>query len=188
MLVVIALIAILAGLLMPVVQSARRRALEAECKNNLHQINLAVVSFQQTMKRLTGPGTPGLVGGWTIDVLPFIEQQNLADQITTGTSIAAAPGFLLGQPTVYHCPIRRIMDEPSAGVMENAHYVFVPLGKRKGFRIFDAPVAFKSPWASGPEMANDVIITQTGPHQGGFYYARGFQQGIAFMLNGQDVP
>jgi prepilin-type N-terminal cleavage/methylation domain-containing protein len=62
-LVVIAIVGILLALFLPAVQTARRRALEVECKNNLHQINLAIAEFATAYKCLPGPGSPGLVGG-----------------------------------------------------------------------------------------------------------------------------
>ena len=47
LLVVIAIIAILAAILMPVLQSARQRAWEAECINNKKQIQMAYFLFSQ---------------------------------------------------------------------------------------------------------------------------------------------
>src|SRR5262249_42854673 len=141
----------------------------------------------ETHKRLPGPGSDSLVGGWTIDVLPFLDQKNLWDRITPGSSILTAPDFLLRQPRILCCPIRRASDEPTATMMDQSDYVFVPHDKRQSYNVFDAPLEVKVPWASGPEMAYDDVIRQTGPHNRGFFYASGFQNGVSFIVNGQHV-
>jgi type II secretory pathway pseudopilin PulG len=186
-LVVFAIIGLMVGLLLPAVQSARTKALEAECKNNLHQVNLAVADFAETNKRLPGPGSPGLVGGWTIDVLPLLEQNNLRDRVTPGGPIASAPDDLLRQPRIFRCPGRSGSAVTAAGTMDDAHYVLVPHDRRRSYHLFDAPLELKAPWASGPEMAYDDVIRQTGPHHRGFFYASGYQNGVGFMLDGRGV-
>src|SRR4051812_3915659 len=104
--VVIAIIGTMLSLLLPAVLSARQRALELQCKNNLHQINLALADYAETFKRLPGPGASGRVGGWTIDVLPFLDQRNLWERITPGIPISSAPDFLWSQPRIFRCPVQ----------------------------------------------------------------------------------
>jgi len=184
-LVVIALIGVLTALLFPAVQAARRRALEVQCQNNLRQLNLAVADYYEANKRLPGPGTSGKVDGWTIDVLPFIEQQNLYSRITPGIPIAAAPDILLRQPRVFRCPTRTAGDELPPGTMEPSSYVLIPGRRRKVYGVSDAPLAASVPWASGPEMRRDDVVRQTGPHRDGYFYANGFQNAVSFVAGGQ---
>ena len=187
-LVVIAIVAVLIGMLLPAVGAARRRAMETVCKNNLRQINLAVAQLVETRKRLPAPGNSGVVGGWTIEVLPFLDQKNLRDRVTPGGPISAAPDFLLRQPRILTCPIRAAADPPDATAMDHAHYILVPVTGRQSYNVFDAPLDVQVPWASGPEMAYADVVRQIGPHNRGFFFASGFQDGVNFMPNSQEGP
>ena len=187
-LLVIGIIAVLLGLLLPAFSAARQRAIEMVCKNNLKQINLAVAQLVETQKRLPAPGSSGVVGGWTIDVLPYLDQKNLWDRITPGRPISAAPDFLLRQPRILTCPVRAAADPPGAAAMDHAHYVLVPVAGRRSYNVFDAPLDVNVPWASGPEMAYAEVVRQIGPHNRGFFFASGFQDGVNFMPNRQENP
>src|SRR5262249_1759031 len=129
-----------------------------------------------------------LVGGWSVDVLPFLDLKNLRERITPGSPILSAPGFLLTRPRNMSCPVRGATGEPTPNThIEISHYVLVPSDKRKTYSVFEAPIEFNAPWASGPEMSYNDVIRQTGPHQRGFFYASGFQHGVGFILDGQSI-
>ncbi len=90
LLVVITIIGILISLLLPAVQSAREAARRLQCANNLKQLALGVLNHESAHGfissggwgwRWTGDPDRGFgreqPGGWTYDVLPFIEQESL---------------------------------------------------------------------------------------------------------------
>lgn len=185
-LVVIAILGTLLGLFFPAVQRARRRALDLECMNNLRQLDIAIADYCESNKPLPAPGANGLVGGWTIEILPFLEQKNMLDRIRVDSPIAAAPDFLLRQPRIFRCPIRSASDQPAAGTMEPSSYVFTPGNGRKTFDVLDAPLDISIPWACGPEMTFDDVVRRIGPHNRGFYCASGFQEGVSFVPSSQD--
>lgn len=86
LLVVIAIIGVLIALLLPAVQAAREAARRAQCTNNLKQLALALHNHHDVNKYLP-PGTDGTgtgnreMWGWGARILPYIEQENLYDQL-----------------------------------------------------------------------------------------------------------
>ncbi len=122
-----------------------------------------------------------------VEILPFLEQQKTYARIVTGTTVEEAPELLFRPPTTFRCPRRTVLDQTPEDAMSPAHYVLVPASGRDSYHVFDAPVALDTPWITGPEISYSSVIRSTGPHWDGFFYARGFQQGVGFMLDGRDL-
>jgi prepilin-type N-terminal cleavage/methylation domain-containing protein len=81
LLVVIGIIGILVAILLPAVQATREAARKSQCQNNLKQIGLAVLNYEQTNKRLPPGGVwkpDGRRGGSIyVYLLPMLEEANL---------------------------------------------------------------------------------------------------------------
>ena len=126
----IAIIALLIGLLVPAVQSARESARRVSCANNIKQLGLAMQQYLSSNGRLpfannfiSGPGAPVAPGSldgatertWVIDLLPFLDMRNAYDKydlttysyngsvsVSTGTSNAGLLSSLFIQQQA--CP------------------------------------------------------------------------------------
>jgi len=123
LLVVIAIIGTLVGLLLPAVQAARESGRAVQCKNNLHQIGVALHHFHDHARRFP-PGwrgvrsghDPAVAGddqpgwGWAADLLPQIEEEGLHSQIDFAKPLFDAANPLVHQSvrtasaTVFRCP------------------------------------------------------------------------------------
>ena len=96
LLVVIAIIGVLVSLLLPAVQAAREAARRTQCKNNLRQLALGVLSFESAKKVLplgatfgegVNPATATPKSNWVISILPYIEQSALYDSFDFSASL-----------------------------------------------------------------------------------------------------
>ena len=105
---VIAIIAILIGLLLPAVQKVREAAARAKCTNNLKQIALACHNANDAHGRL--PPAAGTYGGAQygplfFHLLPFIEQQSLwrtASKVdTSNTGITPNPATIVDVGSIW---------------------------------------------------------------------------------------
>ncbi|MEX2172110.1 MAG: DUF1559 domain-containing protein [Pirellulales bacterium] len=135
LLVVIAIIGILVALLLPAVQAAREAARRSQCQNNIKQIGLGLVNFHDVYghfpvggevgftrdqsNRYVPGGLPGNGSGgfanvhqsWMAWILPFVEEQAVADQIPPDNTTAPIMVWVMSRPDqlipvigLFRCP------------------------------------------------------------------------------------
>jgi prepilin-type N-terminal cleavage/methylation domain-containing protein/prepilin-type processing-associated H-X9-DG protein len=103
-LVVIAVLAVLVGLVLGAVQKVRATAARADCQNRMRQLGLAVQNYHAADRTLP----PGLslraengkrpYLGWTARVLPYLEQEAVWRQVEEAFATDPAPLTFYGHP------------------------------------------------------------------------------------------
>lgn len=100
LLVVIAIIGVLVALLLPAVQAAREAARRMQCTNNVRQLSLGTINYEQSHKSLPygilmshefdEGSAPHLStrSSWAVAILPYIELNNLFQQYDEETRTA----------------------------------------------------------------------------------------------------
>ena len=109
----IAIIAILIGLLLPAVQKVRAAAARIKCQNNLKQLGLALHAHMDANDGLPANGNYVWTGyavvaanAWSAParLLPYIEQENLFRGIDFATGYNAQPGVSSKRVATFLCP------------------------------------------------------------------------------------
>ena len=96
-LVVVSSLLVLCSLLLPAIQQAREAARRTQCHNNLMQVGIALQNYQHCHQLLPpgcvdsepsplehqpfSAGTPRYQIGWHVQILPFLDHQNLYQQV-----------------------------------------------------------------------------------------------------------
>jgi prepilin-type N-terminal cleavage/methylation domain-containing protein/prepilin-type processing-associated H-X9-DG protein len=86
LLVVIAIIGILVALLLPAIQAAREAARRSQCVNNLRQVGIAALNYENTKKTLPPGSGYGRTdpkefrGTWVVPLFSYMEEQALDSQ------------------------------------------------------------------------------------------------------------
>jgi hypothetical protein len=175
LIVVLFIISILMGLLFPAIQSARHKAHTTVCLNNVRQLQMAFSRVRNTnKKKFSAPNR------WTCELLKYIEEDALADEVASGIK----PGAQLPRPRIMRCPMQNDVPSTVADV-GICHYVLVvdrsplppyaPIStsweiQDRELLSDDAPL---EPWYVGPEIntvkQREWFAAQSGPHPSGAF-------------------
>lgn len=127
LLVVIAIIGVLVALLLPAVQAAREAARRSSCLNNLKQLALSMHNHHDVRNNLPPGGTyygtcctPPTYTTWTIEGLPYMEQQQLYQQYNQLERNTSPNNNLVGKQRVktHECPSDQMkgkLEVPASG-------------------------------------------------------------------------
>ena len=162
-LVAMAIIAVLIAILIPAVHYSRQSARRAACAGNLHQIGIALQEMWDLQRGARAKPVPeGAIHGWAIDVLPFIEEQALADQLDGMPVLDPAnplPASRL-RPSLLRCP-SGFEGDSSIATVPPGHYTL------NGNYLADVRLDSRIPWVFSPSVLLGGPEPQM-PHGGGF--------------------
>ena len=138
LLVVVAIIAILVSMLLPAIQQTREAARRASCMNNIRQVTLAINAYQTADSAYPRAGLvnsehprfffnprSGKMISWAVLILPFLDEQSLADRFDLRTSVLRQ----VDDPQATHISV---MHCPSDGAA-NRYFVHPMLTEGKRF-------------------------------------------------------
>ena len=116
LLVVIAIIGVLVALLLPAVQAAREAARRSQCASHLNQLIIAIHNYEMAHS-VYPPGTIDAKGpiinarvgyhhSWTIQILPYLEEQNTWNAVDKTVSVYHAKNapVMAAMPRLFSCP------------------------------------------------------------------------------------
>jgi hypothetical protein len=113
--------------LLPAVQAAREAARRSSCMNNLRQLAIALHNHHDVKNTLPPGGTyydvcctPPTYTTWSIEILPFMEQQNIYQQYRQNEVNVSTNNNLVGQQRVrtHECPSDQMkgkLEVPASG-------------------------------------------------------------------------
>ena len=118
LLVVIAIIAVLIALLLPAVQQAREAARRTQCRNNLHQLGLALHNYHDTHQCFPPGNVQATAGGaprhsWFTMILPFVDEASIYNAYNFDIHCEGAENTTVGRSLIiqFCCP-----SDPAPGV------------------------------------------------------------------------
>jgi prepilin-type N-terminal cleavage/methylation domain-containing protein/prepilin-type processing-associated H-X9-DG protein len=183
LLVVIAIIGVLIALLLPAVQQAREAARNAACKNNLHQIGVALHNYLDVEGRFP-PGyvrqsevhiDPGCNRGfgWGALLLAKVDQSSVHERLSpffSGSHPEAVDSqYLMARLSIYCCP-----SDDTAGLTGLLRVskgdTIVPLDPQHGYKINRGKKPFAAR-SSYPANYGSTIIKKDGGRGDGVFWA-----------------
>jgi prepilin-type N-terminal cleavage/methylation domain-containing protein len=141
LLVVIAVIAVLIGLLLPAVQKVREAAGRAKCTNNLKQMGIALHAYHGTYDFIPPGEIADCWASYAVLLLPYLEQGAIYSMWDLNVMYYAQPAGAGANLAVFQCPSR---SQPAAA----------PAGQGRGFTQ-DHGTTIPSTTYTGPPGKSD---------------------------------
>jgi prepilin-type N-terminal cleavage/methylation domain-containing protein len=182
LLVVIAIIATLIGLLLPAIQSAREAARMTQCRNNLRQVGLAILTLESSARtfpsggigprprienyasggRPFGPDKQGL--SWAFQILPYFEEAGNA-RISTTAEINST-----GPVKSYYCPTRRAV---GSNTVDGVRYWLLDYAAAQPGPARSETPFFDSIYTISSTAPANTLTTTTGCQRGTAFFGTG---------------
>ena len=125
LLVVIGIISLLISLLLPAVQQVREAARRTRCQDNLRQIGLASIHYEETnrvLPHMQFDGIPedpdyGFDAGPFVLLMPWLEMGSSFSRLASDQSVFAVQNkeFIEHTPTIFQCPSSSIAQLTNIG-------------------------------------------------------------------------
>ena len=173
LLVVIAIIGVLIALLLPAVQSAREAARRAQCTNNLKQLALGAMNYEDSNKVLP-PGcfAFGLPAGTStgrenfsalVRISPFIEQQNVYNSINFNLTYLSPVNVTAAgvQVATFICPSDNGVD--NAPINAASYGVPASSGRQQSFSSYGG---MQGPWSLRIRPSNSTYSQRVANMKG----------------------
>jgi len=180
LIIVLAIMGTLFGLLLPVLLRVESRARDTQCCNNMRQMDMAVRNVLSHQRKLPDPAPPLRAAGWAIEILPYLEEIALWQQLKDSPRMDAVAGMAQWRPKIMTCPNAwdGSVSVSSAGTsnygVPTSHYamrVIVTRTSRDYNGFTDVALASRIPWIQSPENSGTPL--GGGPHEGGYFDERG---------------
>ena len=119
------------------------------------------------------PRAAAAAGGWAIEILPYLEEVALWQQLKDGPRTASAAEFAQYRPKIMTCP-DAWDGSSSISSIPTSHYTMRVIVSRKardyaGFS--DVALSTRIPWIQSPE--NLSTPSGGGPHERGYFDSSG---------------
>lgn len=171
LIVVIAIISILLALIIPAIMAARNCATVLACKNNLHQVGVAIHAYAETHRMF--PITNGNAS-WTVSITPFIEQRPIYEAYDHLQPFNATANLPLGSHrlAVLSCPAESELHVPPTNLVAGNVAMNVELAGLRPAEVTDGlsrtglavevTSSQQVPWLAGPSL---ILGSQDLPHR-----------------------